>query len=290
MFDLYTFYKYRVLPHGLRRKLFRKVILSYYDSLPVDSLSSEYEEAIKYLRSHPITTFLSSFTEKYNAKDIQVFTDNDSQLKYVLHEGKKLYFKRKWSVKRIQRAYNALLEEQDIASPHRYTEGNFNVLDNDVLLDIGAAEGNFSLSVIEKVQHVYLFETDEEWIEAMKKTFEPWKNKVSIINKFVGNKDTDTCITLDSFFPNKSSVNFIKADVEGAERDLLYGAKRLITENKYLKIALCAYHRQDDEMVLSNILQEHGFNISFSKGYMIYTHNHDMCPPYLRRGLIRSFK
>ncbi len=75
-----------------------------------------------------------------------------------------------------------------------------NVKDNDILSDIGAAEGNFSLSVIDKVQHVYLFETDNDWIEALEKTFEPWKEKVSIIHKFVGNKDTDTCITLDSFF------------------------------------------------------------------------------------------
>lgn len=109
MFALSSFYKCRILPHGLRRKLFRKVILSYFDSLPQNSLSNEQKEAIGYLRSHPITTFLSSFTEQYKAKDIQVFTDDDSQLKYVLHEEKRLYFKRKWSVKRIQRAYNALL-------------------------------------------------------------------------------------------------------------------------------------------------------------------------------------
>lgn len=290
MFALSSFYKCRILPHGLRRKLFRKVILSYFDSLPQNSLSNEQKEAIGYLRSHPITTFLSSFTEQYKAKDIQVFTDDDSQLKYVLHEEKRLYFKRKWSVKRIQRAYNALQAEQDIASPHRYTDGNFNVKDNDILSDIGAAEGNFSLSVIDKVQHVYLFETDNDWIEALEKTFEPWKEKVSIIHKFVGNKDTDTCLTLDSFFSDDSSVNFIKADVEGAERDLLYGAKRLINENKSMQIALCTYHRHDDDVVLTDILQGNGFKTSFSKGYMIYTHNHDMQPPYLRRELIRASK
>lgn len=47
-----------------------------------------------------------------------------------------------------------------------------------MIADIGSAEGNFSLSNIENVKKVYLFESDKEWIEALEATFRPWRDKV----------------------------------------------------------------------------------------------------------------
>ncbi len=63
----------------------------------------------------------------------------------MLQDGKRLYFKKRWSENRIKRAYSDLMKEQDPESPHRYLTESFTIGENDVLADIGAAEANFSL-------------------------------------------------------------------------------------------------------------------------------------------------
>ena len=42
-----------------------------------------------------------------------------------------------------------------------------------IFVDIGSAEGFTSLEVIEKASHIYLFEQDKLWIEALNATFGP---------------------------------------------------------------------------------------------------------------------
>jgi len=51
----------------------------------------------------------------------------------------------------------------------------------------------------------------------------PWKEKVVIVNKFISNTTEDNHITLDDFLAG-NKIDFIKADIEGAERKLLKGA------------------------------------------------------------------
>ena len=150
----------------------------------------------------------------------------------MLWEGKKLYYKNGNRPKKAQQYFNSLRLEQDIRSPHRYLTPDFDVAENDVVVDVGAAEGNFSLSVIEKVGHVFLFETDIKWIKALEATFEPWKHKVKIIQKYVSDKTDDQCIALDDFFDDKQTIHFIKADVEGAEGLVLQGATRVIDQTQ----------------------------------------------------------
>ena len=62
---------------------------------------------------------------------------------------------------------------------------SYSSLEDVTLLDVGAAEGFFALSVIEHVKEIILFECDVEWIKALEATFKPWKDKVFIINKYV---------------------------------------------------------------------------------------------------------
>jgi len=92
---------------------------------------------------------------------------NEKGMNYVMQEGKRLYFKKRWNVSRIKKAYADLLREQDENSPHRYLTNTFTVDKNDTIADIGAAEGNFSLSVVDKIRKIYLFERDNEWITAL---------------------------------------------------------------------------------------------------------------------------
>jgi hypothetical protein len=181
------------------------------------------------------------------------------------------------------------LVEQDIHSPHRYEFADFNVHQNDIVADIGAAEGIFALSVIEKVSKIYLFECDNSWIEALLMTFTPWKEKVVIINKYISDNNENNCITLDAFL-NGKEINFIKADIEGAELSLLKGANTVIAAQNNLRIVLCTYHKQNDAQELKEVLTRYGFYTEYSNGYIIPYWDVELAPPYLRRGVIRATK
>jgi hypothetical protein len=183
---------------------------------------------------------------------------------------------------------NWLLLEQDIDSPHRYEYSDFQVKNGDIVVDCGVAEGNFALSIVEKAQKIYLFECDPKWIESLEKTFSPWKEKVVIVNKYVSDTNDNSCVRLDDFFDGKI-INFLKADIEGAELSLLAGAMKILSSSKNLRIAICTYHKQNDAKEFNEILQGYGFITEYSKGYSL-PRGTNACPPYLRRGLIRATK
>jgi len=279
-------------------KIFRKKILAYnllraiqkhYAGLQ-ERPSEEIEVVLDYLKKNPITVFPYSFQDEYIAGDIEVFVDTKKHLRYVLQEGKRLYFKRKWGKRKIQNMYNLLSKEQDIRSPHRYLTEQFTFDDGEVLFDVGAAEGNFALSVVEKASKIYLFEADKRWIEPLKATFEPWKDKVIIVNKFVGNVTNTTNITLDDFITKDHKLTFLKIDVEGGESHLINGCKQILNTQAPLKIALCTYHKQQDEKEFAELLSNYGFRTSPSDGYMLFYYDKKMKAPYFRRGLLRAEK
>lgn len=188
--------------------------------------------------------------------------------------------------KRAAEYVQSILLEQDMDSPHKYLYSKQDIAGR-ALADIGAAEGFFSLDVIDDVKKVYLFECDAEWVEALKLTFAPWKDKVQIVEKYVGEHDGDESISLDNFFVDLD-LDFIKADIEGFEVSMLLGAKK--TLEKVSKIIVCAYHRQDAEKEIKKILGEYGFNITTSNGYMFFLDDKNQYAPYLRRGLVYADK
>jgi hypothetical protein len=182
------------------------------------------------------------------------------------------------------------MREQDINSPHRYLTDSFTANHNDVLADIGAAEGNFSLAVIDKIRKVYIFEYDKEWIEALRATFAPWPDKVEIISKFVSDKNDESNIRFDTFFESRKDINFLKIDVDGAEAIVLNSCDEVFKTPMPFKIALCTYHKNDDEKDFTSLLKNYGFTVAPSKGYMINYYDKKMKAPYLRRGLVRATK
>ena len=248
---------------------------------------AEKRQVIKSLKKRGITIYPHDFIDEYDEKNIEVHMDFDCGMNYVLYENKRLYFPREMEVGTIIRMYNALLKEQDINSPHCYQTEKFQVQQDDIVADVGVAEGLFSLMVIDKVKEIHLFECKPHWIEALEKTFEPWKKKVKIINKYVSDVSDETNITLNKYFGEKE-VNFIKADIEGTELSMLKGAN-FILQRENLKLVLCTYHKQNDAEELNEALCKKGFATEFSKGYMLFLLD-TLSPPYLRRGLIRAQK
>lgn len=64
-------------------------------------------------------------------------------------------------------------------------------------------------------------------------------------------------ITLDAFVEQNGieRVDFIKADIEGAERNMLRGATRILREFAP-KLSICTYHLPDDPQVLRELILE----------------------------------
>lgn len=283
-----------VVPKPVRtfilKKDLRKKILKHFASLQPGDISSEHREVIEYLEKNELTIFPYAFSAAYSPEKIEVFTDPDNKLPYVIQEGRRLYFKRRWPANRIRRAYADLSREQDPMSPHRYLSETFAIGDTDSLADIGAAEGNFALSVIEKIRKLYLVEYDQEWVEALNATFAPWKDKVVIIGKYLSDTDDERNMKMDSLLAMHPGISFIKIDVDGFEQKVLNGSAKTLSGVSPLKIALCTYHKNDDEAVFTRILENNGFSVTPSRGYMIHYYDKKIKNPWLRRGLIRAVK
>jgi Methyltransferase FkbM domain len=279
----------KLIPKSIRLQWLKNKIVKY---LGDRVLNDEQREVYEYLQNHKLSVFPYNFPQKYISTDIFIETDPENGLYYTLWEGKRLYYKNGHQFNKAQVYFNSLLLEQDPLSPHRYLTDTFDVDTNDVIVDVGAAEGNFSLSVIEKVKQVYIFEVEKDWIKALEATFEPWKEKVKIVQKYVSDQDTNMSIRLDTFFNKNQKVNFIKADVEGAEAQVINGASDLIKAQTNLKIAICTYHRQTDAEDLDKLLKNKGFENSFSDKYMIfyYGKTNIVKPPFLRKAVLRAKK
>lgn len=206
---------------------------------------------------------------KYDQLLIDVHIDMENSLPFVIHHGKRLYFQRDM-INDIPGMYKGLLIEQDERSAHRYVV-SYSDLRNKVLLDIGAAEAIFALDTIEYVNHTYLFECDERWLEALKATFAPWKEKVTIVRKYVSDLNDENNVTLDSYFLDKQTDNFfLKMDIEGYERNALKGAKNLLGKAKNLSGSVCIYHLHDDKEVIQELLKMFNCVTEIQPGYIIF--------------------
>lgn len=165
--------------------------------------------------------------------------------------------------------------------------------EDDVIFDIGAHVGIFSCIGAAKGKTVYAFEPCSELIPEIKKQSALYDNRIipveTALSDHVGtasykiadsqgmlvsqiNDDDNTesvnVTTIDEFVRtnNIEKVDFIKADIEGAERNMLRGAAE--TLKKYApKLAICTYHLPDDKEVLENIVKEANPNYNIIHRY-----------------------
>jgi len=264
-------------------------IRNYFLQLDKQSQPEEIKEIIDFFHKNLFSIFPYEFIHKYELP--KVLYDNDCKMHYILHKSKKLYMPSVWSENECANYYKGLCIEQDVDSPHRYEVENYMVKEGDVIADIGAAEGIWALENAEKASKIYLFECEGKWIEALQKTFEPYNEKVEIINKFISNVTEKNEVTFDNFF-NGHKINFVKADIEGTEREFLQGAKNILQNQNDIKLLICTYHKENDEIALKEMLEKYDFSTEYSKGYMLflYSYGKELKEPYIRRGLIRAKK
>jgi len=264
-------------------------IRHYFLSLNPNKQELEIRKIIEYFKENNFSVFPYDFTQKYRVLKVKSFYDKVCGMHYVLHNGKRMYFPKSWTAQQGKNYYKMLCMEQDENSPHRYETVDFSPKNGDVIVDVGAAEGIWALTYAEVAKKIYLFECDPGWEQALQKTFEPYKEKTIMVNKYVSDKSDGENITLDDYFDNET-INFIKADIEGYELKLLKGMANILTKEKDIKLLLCAYHNQKDEEELKIGLEKFGFYAECSKGYMLFAEDENLEPPYLRRGLVRARK
>jgi FkbM family methyltransferase len=170
--------------------------------------------------------------------------------------------------------------------PYGYTDGRFDVTvkKSDIVIDAGAWIGDFSAYAASKDAEVYAFEPTEDTFSWLKQTVELNKpHKIYPIQKGLGDSECSLPIyiikgnsggntlmkreslpseiinitTLDSFVSENKiqKIDFIKADIEGSERDMLKGAVNIL-KTFAPKLAICTYHLPDDPVVLEKIIMD----------------------------------
>jgi FkbM family methyltransferase len=168
-----------------------------------------------------------------------------------------------WPASRPLWSLGMLLSEQfNPTDWHYYQVPETKVGPDDVVVDCGAAEGLFSIIASSVCKHCYCVEPSPSFLPLLRRTFEGVKN-VEIVPVFLSDHvgethmteawgsskaiDTETgpsipVSTVDStFFDRNLSFTYLKADIEGAEMQLLEGAKKSIAQFRP-KIAITTYH------------------------------------------------
>lgn len=170
-----------------------------------------------------------------------------------------------------------LLEAFEPKSYHRYEIPEAQVKKGDIVVDCGAAEGLFSLSILKKAKRIYLIEPLPDFISSLRMTFRRqhkchllplavgtkegsvWFSNHSISSKIVASSASTNKVestTLDKLFYKKGiKPDFIKADIEGGEENMLKGAQKTIAQMKP-KIAITAYHGDNNVQRIINFVRK----------------------------------
>lgn len=230
--------------------------------------TTDKKEILEYMLNHPVRMYCYPFYDEYLFQNTPIYFDEEKSLYYGFYESKKMYLARRFHTEQKARAYfNAVIMEQDKRCPHCYwNDDNMQKLSG-VGIDVGAAEGIVALKIIEQMEHIYLAEVDPDWIEALRYTFEPYQDKVTIVQKFISDEDDGESVKLDTLFGN-SGINFIKMDIEGMEYRALMGAQNLLCHNN-VQLAICVYHHMNDNQQITNWLQGKGYVTKNSDGFIL---------------------
>lgn len=247
----------------------RKEMLDFYK----DTNNAEIKRIMDYVKDNGLDVFNYEFAKKYDNISVECCFDDEANLWYVLENGKRMYMKASIDTRvKVEDYYREISMEQDVQSPHRYEVEGYKVEHGMTVIDAGVAEGNFALAVIDKVKKIFLVECDKEWIKALKYTFKEYKDKVIYVEKLLSDKVSETTITIDEISDGEN-IDYIKMDIEGYEVLALKGAKNTLT--KPIKLNVCSYHNEEDEKIITAILQENKIETSTSNGYMCFLYKGD---------------
>ena len=181
--------------------------------------------------------------------------------------------------------FPALFQRYGYVDEGPYEWGAVRVAEGDVVLDCGANLGVFSLLAAYRGAEVFAFEPIAEARAVLAQTLElnpEVQQRVHVVPCALGAEEgtaeftvlADTLVgssmvlpqsgrkvrvpvtTVDLFRETEGldRVDFVKADIEGAERQMLAGAGETLRRCTP-KIAICTYHLADDPAVIAGLLR-----------------------------------
>lgn len=274
---------------------YKEKFLEYYRNTE----DREIKEMLRFIeKTGRLEMMNGNLLHDYDNYIANVSYDDKSEMPYVISGGVKVFFPKKYEKQEVSWRYIALIKEQDVFSPHKYMDdASFEILREAkesgkrlVVIELGAMEGMFSLSLANIADEMYLFECDPDWVTALKETFRPWKNKTTIVEKMVDSYTDQQHIALDEYGFQISEDSFlvVKMDIEGSEREALAGMKKILDAAGDFLLFVCTYHRQDDEALVRK--KFHDCHIWNNRGYFCFYVADDYAQPYVRRCVLRIKK
>lgn len=261
-----------------------------------NELNTLYDVCKKVLKNKYRLELLSLIRSAVEASVNQTtFTWNNVKLSYKLWDSNPSLF----IYEAADILFDVLCEEMDdieyIEGP--YELGNVKIESDDIILDIGANYGLFSAIAATKAPsgYVYAFEPVSATKEILNHTVSQYGNidilpyaasnhsgyvdistddyeknpgRASIMNTQSTSTQKVPCISLDDFVikHNIAKIDFIKADIEGAERLLLLGSQTVLSEMAP-KLAICTYHYPEDPKLLEYLIHLANPNYVIEKFY-----------------------
>ena len=164
-----------------------------------------------------------------------------------------------------------------------------NLGENESFLDLGAYRGdtiNEFLHYADKYEQIVAVEPDKKTFKKLQTYCENLENCTTLnnavwneskelffdSNKGRGSSANDTgnitqAVTVDALSEKYGKFTYINIDVEGAEKEMLQGAKNTLQQYKP-KLCMAAYHRSEDMFSLVNQINE------INGDYKIYLRHH----------------
>ncbi len=178
------------------------------------------------------------------------------------------------------------------ANYRQYSHPNVHVEANDILLEGGLDDGISSLQFFNAMQNkgkIYAFEAFEQNWQNLRETLAPHKENIIFEEKALwentgfinidanfssaasisssSNAKQTPCTSIDDYCKDKE-ISCIKLDVEGAEPNVLKGAKNTIINNKP-KLLISIYHRNfgADAVTIPQMLMDMNLDYDFYCGH-----------------------
>ena len=185
----------------------------------------------------------------------------------------------------------------DLADLNQYFSDPVQLTDHETFIDCGAFDGDtiasFRKNTHDKYRKIIALEPDKEnyesllhnlitteaqnvetynvgaWSEKATLTFSSEANTATIVGGRGGVDDVSITAEKIDDLVGDQPVSFLKMDIEGAEYPALQGARQTIQRDHPL-LAICAYHKPDDLIVLPRYIKE------LYPGYKLYLRHHQL--------------